>query len=313
MRKAPGFTALGIALLFVTGCAAPAQPAAPAPAPTPTRAALAPAALGDGGRIAVALKSGSGASILTVNPDGSDLRKLTQPQAFDACPDLGPGGTLIAFCSDRSGVLEIWLMDGGGGSQRRLTTLGGDSIFPDISPDGQRVAFCGSPTSQDDHDIWVINVDGTGLVQLTNTVGPNDCDPVWSPDGSALLFDSTRSGTPELYRMDATGQGVTQLTSGQQVGLEPPDWSPNGQQIAYIAQGAVWTMKADGSEQRRLTTGDGEDYAPAWSPKGNEIVYRHSDKDGLSLRIVSVSTGQVRQVPLGDGAAPLAPSWQQAS
>jgi len=72
-------------------------------------------------------------------------------------------------------------------------------------------------------------------------------------------------------------------------------------------------MAADGSQQRRVTAGTGTDSAPAWSPQGNEIVYRHEDASGtLSLRIVSVPTGQVREVPLSEDAAPLAPSWQQA-
>ena len=205
-------------------------------------------------------------------------------------------------------------MDGTGGSQRQLTKLGGNSTFPDISPDGGRVLFCGSATSADDHEICLVNVDGTGLLQLTNSVGADDCNPVWSPDGTAVIFTSTRGGAPEIWRMNPSGQDVKQLTTGQQAGQEPPDVSPYGQQITYIAQGAVWTMAADGSQQRRVTAGTGTDSAPAWSPQGNEIVYRHEDASGtLSLRIVSVPTGQVREVPLGEDAAPLAPSWQQAS
>src|SRR5262245_42345061 len=140
----------------------------PRPATSPTSLPLGPAALGDGGRIAVALKTGGGANIFAMDPDGNHLQRLTDDPAFDACPDIGPTGKLIAFCSDRSGAFEIWLMDADGKNQRQLTTLNGDSTFVGISPDESRVAFCGSKTGPDDtHDIWLINVDGTGLAQLT--------------------------------------------------------------------------------------------------------------------------------------------------
>jgi Tol biopolymer transport system component len=318
MRNAPiSIIIAGLVAVAVSGCGPTADPPATnsptsptSPTATPTGGALGPAAPGDGGQIAVGLKNDSVASIVAMNSDGTGFHQLTDGKAFDACADIGPGGALIAFCSNRSGVFEIWLMDSAGGHQRRLTTLGGDSTFPDISPDGRRIVFCGSTTSPDDHDIWMVNVDGTGLTQLTNTPGKDDSFPVWSPDGSKVLFTSARNGTPELFLMDANGKNVRQLTTGQDAGEEPPDWSPDGQRIAYIASGSVWVMPVGGGAPTRLTpTGDG-DGAPAWSLKGNEIVYRYlgTGPDG-TLRIVSVQSGQSRSLPIGGKGVPLAPSW----
>src|SRR5262249_54108825 len=100
-----------------------------------------------------------------------------------------------------------------------------------------------------------------------------------------------------------------QLTTGKNAGNEPPDWSADGR-IAFIAGDNVWFMRADGSAPQQLTHGPGKDYAPAWSPKGNEIVYRHlDDSNNGSLRIVSVGSGVSRSVPT-DVGMPLAPSWQ---
>lgn len=313
MRKTPSLIALGVVALTLGGCAPASDP--PPVAPSATAAPLAPAALGDGGRIAVALRAGSGADIVTMNPDGTDVTRLTEVPEFDACPDFGPGGRLIAFCSNRSGPFEIWLMDGTGYNERQLTTLNGNSTFADISPDGRKVVFCGSPQggSEDDHDIWSISVDGGSLVQLTNSPGQDDCNPVWSPDGSKVLFTSLRDGVAELWVMEATGQGARQLTTGLSAGTEPPDWSPDGKQLAYVAGGSVWVVKADGTGPQRLTQEPGTDYAPAWSPKGNEIVYRHLDGETGSLRIVSLQTGQSRALPIGEQGMPLAPAWQAMS
>jgi TolB protein len=300
--------------LAATGCASTSKPGAPSGTPTTmTVAPLGPPALGDGGRIAVALKTGDSSVIISLNSDGTDARRLTDGEAADACPDFGPGGALIAYCSDRAGgrIFEIWLMDGAGGHQRQLTTLGGDSFFPDVSPDGKRVVFCGSKASTQEHDIWLVNVDGTGLVQLTNTPGEDDCYPTWSPDGSKVLFTSTRGGSQELWVMDANGQSARQLTKGAIDRGSPPDWSPDGRRVAYVDQGFVWVMSADGGTPTRLTQAPGSDYAPAWSPKGNEIVYRHLDAGNVgTLRIVSVQSGQIRAVPIEINGTPVAPAWQ---
>lgn len=310
MRTAATVVGAGLAALALAGCSTSTPPATTDPTPTPTGLILGAAALGDGGRIAVALKTGDVSVIISINADGTDARRLTNGEAADGCPDFGPGGALIAYCSDRAGgsVFEIWLMDGTGGNQRQLTALGGDSYFPDISPDGRRVVFCGSKGSTQDHDIWVIGVDGTGLAQLTNTPGEDDCFPAWSPDGSKVLFTSTHGGTPELWVMDATGQGAHALTTGQTAGDAPPDWSPDGTKVAYIANGGVWIMPIAGGSATQLTKGP-RDFAPAWSPKGNEIVYRHMDGATGSLRIVSVQSGQSRAVPIDIEGLPAAPSW----
>jgi Tol biopolymer transport system component len=108
--------------------------------------------------------------------------------------------------------------------------------------------------------------------------------------------------------MDATGQGAHALTTGQTAGDAPPDLSPDGTKVAYIANGGVWLMPITGGSATQLTKGPGG-YAPAWSPKGNEIVYGHTDGSNGTLRIVSVQSGQSRAVPIDIGGLPAAPSW----
>ena len=77
---------------------------------------------------------------------------------------------------------------------------------PAISPDGTKIAF--NSDRDGDHDIYVMNVNGSGIVQLTTAAG-RDRHPVWSPDGTKILFLSERDVDPEVYVMNADGSNQT--------------------------------------------------------------------------------------------------------
>jgi Tol biopolymer transport system component len=116
-----------------------------------------------------------------------------------------------------------------------------------------------------------------------------------------------RAGTLQGHGRDRARRHA--LTAGQNAGDAPPEWSPDRTIIAYIADDGVWVMPVAGGSATRLTKGKGVDDAPAWSAKGNEIVYRHMDGDTGSLLIVSVQSGQSRAVPIDMPGLPLAPCW----
>jgi len=86
---------------------------------------------------------------------------------------------------------------------RQITSIAGNAVaHSSLSPDGSRVAFASS--SAGNSDIWVQNVDGTNLRQLTNTVAA-DSWPIWSPDGRWIAFQSQPEGRRETWRVPADG------------------------------------------------------------------------------------------------------------
>ncbi|MBK8129112.1 MAG: PD40 domain-containing protein [bacterium] len=85
-----------------------------------------------------------------------------------------------------------------------------------------------------DDEIFTMNVDGSGLRQLTANTA-HDFNPTWSPDGSKIAFQSYRNGQYEIYVMNADGSQQTRLTTNDAYdGM--PDWSQMVKKIAFVSK-----------------------------------------------------------------------------
>ena len=241
--------------------------------------------------------------IYTMNPDGTDQRRLTNEKAPDEGPTFSPDGKRIAFMSQRAGGFEIFVMNADGSDQKQLTHFteqGRGAIAPAWSPDGKRIAFS---TRIPPIAIYVINVDGTGATKVSDD-GGGASNPAWSPDGGAIAFNSRRSGKAQIYVMHADGSNVRRLTSNDAIDRLPA-WSPDGKRIAFESdrdgEGKIFVMEADGSNQHRVSSQPGADSHPSWSPDGKQIVFHKTvlghgqvyvmDADGShTRRLTSLST-----------------------
>jgi Tol biopolymer transport system component len=224
---------------------------------------------------------------------GDDGITPVEPVVYDLVYDTGEGIQT-----------ELYLIRAEGGAPQRLLPAGMQAFDPAPSPDGRRIAFV-VRTIEGASDVWVVNRDGTGLLQLTTSPEPDD-QPAWSPDGSRIAWRSLASEQQgDIWVMDADGTDKRRLT------LDPtpatindvrPAWSPDGTRIAYgsSANGDldIWTMRAsDGGDARRLTSGDASDADPAWSPNGAFIVFRRLRAGDSDLAVVAASGGAVSEFP----------------
>ena len=142
-----------------------------------------------------------------------------------------------------------------------------------LSPDGEQFAFWGCPGSiaydcvpqEEDLDVWAVNWDGSNLRNLTEDSAANDAHPDWSPDSKQIVFDSDRSGTPQLYIMNADGSSPKALTKDTLQNTEPK-WSPDGEWIAYYCRPGIdiqiCVISPDGQPAGEPISGT----TPVWSP-----------------------------------------------
>jgi Tol biopolymer transport system component len=196
-----------------------------------------------------------------------------------------PLSNQIVFESKRSGRSEIWYMNADGSDPVQLTreVAGGVSTGPALSPDGRQVVFSVWPLGEE-WEIYAVNVDGTGLRNLTNHPAFDGWRPAWSPDGGKISFFSTRDdpANDEIYVMNADGTDVRRLTNN------PADdamstWAPDGTKIAFETNRRgnfdIFLMNPDGTDPVPITTHPAEDGWPAWSPDGTKIAFE-SWRDG---------------------------------
>lgn len=182
-------------------------------------------AFGPGGRIAFSARTedSRGADIFIASADGSNIRNITNARGIDTAPSWSPTGAQIAFISDRSGSPQVWIMDADGSNVRRLVQEGGHCDSPDWSPDGRFILYSWQAPTQWKHDIYLVEVATGRIYQLTRGRGSNE-SPHWSPDGRHIAFQGTRSGSKQIFIMNADGENLKQVSA---YGInESPSWAP---------------------------------------------------------------------------------------
>jgi Tol biopolymer transport system component len=187
----------------------------------------------------------------------------------------------------------------------RLTTSG-MNLYPSVSPDGGSVVYTSERGSG--FELFVTAADGAER-QLTSD-GQHNVQPAWSPDGHWIAYHSgTRGG---IWLMEAAGGAPKRFTS---FGARPA-WSPDGTSIAFQSESqaeleaswtaivplppsVIWVAAVEGGPPRRVTeTGQpaGGHGSPAWTPRGDRIVFVAYDRSRASLWLVAPDGTRLEQV-----------------
>lgn len=209
-------------------------------------------------------------TVLTIRPDGSDLRRavLPPPTTANSWGGWADGGAIVY---EREAGTALFTIRADGTGLKRLASDGGcGDSSPAWSPDGSRIAFARETYPHGSRSLYVRSAKGPHAT----SIGPGCCtdsrDPAWFPDGKSVAF------TYGFHTIDVVRLAGTE-PSTLLGGADDPSWAPNGRDFAYVYRYGGIRVAAVGAPAHGPDIAAGSE--PAWSPNGRWIAY--TTRDGI--------------------------------
>jgi Tol biopolymer transport system component len=157
-------------------------------------------------------------------------RLLTEGSSIDRQPTYSPDGKRILFSSNRSGNLDLWMMDLETGALRQVTDDSAQDWDPAFTPDGAHILWDSDRTGS--LEVWTANADGSEARQITRD-GVDAENPTETPDGRWIVYWSGNSGKRGIWKIHPDGTGAVRLVEADGVST---DVSPDGRYVLYVEQ-----------------------------------------------------------------------------
>ncbi|WP_430968778.1 TolB family protein [Spongiimicrobium sp. 2-473A-2-J] len=170
--------------------------------------------------------------IYRFNPQGKEVKRLTEGDYNSEDGDYSPDGRSIVFSSNRTGNNELYIMNSEGKHTRRLTNTEAIESTPRWSPDGSKILFRRAVDEESEPDLYTINPDGTDLKQLTDTP-KGEFHQSWSSDGQQISYITVVDGAFEMRIIPAEGGESKVLVRKKGYQAFYPHWSPDNKYIAF--------------------------------------------------------------------------------
>jgi serine/threonine protein kinase len=216
-------------------------------------------------------------------------------------------GVLVYKSSDAGKKQLVWFDRTG--KQLGATGPPGEYLFPALSPDEKRVAIDRNDGQTGTYDIWLLDL-ARGIPSRFTLDPTNDVYPVWSPDGSRIVFGSSRDGALGLYQKSLSGAGSEEAILKSNDRKWPSDWSLDGRFILYTETnpntlGDLWVIPLFGDRQpiTFLQTKFNETNG-VFSPDGKWIAYESDDSGSYQVWVQSFPAGSKWQVSSEGGIQP---------
>jgi Tol biopolymer transport system component/DNA-binding winged helix-turn-helix (wHTH) protein len=219
---------------------------------------------------------------------------LTRSQGKNEAPEISPDGKRLAFMSDRSGSMEIWVSGVDGSNPVQLSALG-KAGTPRWSPDSKWIAFDSDAGAHG--AIYVVNVDGGEPRVLVRGDSENRV-PSWSHDGKWIYFASERNQGWQVWKAPLDGGPQVQITGGGGFAA----WESEDGQTLYYAKTStndpqIWKVSVAGGQETMLSPAVVPRMWATWMPTKDGIFYvPESQEISPSIDYFDFATHQVKHV-----------------
>jgi TolB protein len=249
---------------------------------------------------------------------GTKAEQLTAGPGYDYQPDWSSDGRWLVFARYDHDAVELWSLDLRDGSTRKMTSGGAVNLEPRFSPDGKRLAFVS--TSYKGHFHIFLGQFENGLLTNVQQLTPenisslpryyysqvdHEISPVWTRDGSEILFVSNRGhihGTGGFWKIKAEpGAEPHEIHYEETNWKARPDFSPDGKRMVYAsylgqAWHQLWLMPAAGGDAFPISYGAYDNVNPRWSLDGSKIAFISNRSGNTSLWVQTIPGGEQIEV-----------------
>ena len=248
----------------------------------------------------------------------ANAEQLTAGPGYDYQPDWSSNSEWVVFARYDHDAVELWSLNTRDGQTRKMTSSGAVSLEPRFSPDGKRLAFVSTSYKGHFH-IFVGRFEGGSLSDVRQLTPENssslpryyyskvdhEISPVWTRDGSEILFVSNRGhihGTGGFWKIIAEpGAEAREIHYEETNWKARPDFSPDGKRMvyaSYLGQSShqLWLMPAGGGDAFPISYGAYDNVNPRWSPDGSKIAFISNRNGNTSLWIQTIPGGEQTEV-----------------
>ncbi len=235
-----------------------------------------------------------------------DLDKVFLTRQFDGAT-WSPDGTQVAFTSNISGRLNLWLVAASGGWPRQLTVNDQRQTSPVWSPNGKWIAYLSDTDGDELWDIYLVSPKSGEVKNVTMSSRTEEGRPAWSPDGKEIAYPARPKEKPayEIDVMDIKSQKTTHVTQDTPADRynDNPLWSPDGRSLAWTQEYAdeqnadvMMSDLATGKIENLTNHAKGQIFrAAAWSPDGRTILITSDAKNGyMNAGLLDVTSKQIK-------------------
>ena len=235
----------------------------------------------------------SGFHLFVSNVDGMGFTNLSgdlplPPDDSQEFWRLSPDGSMIAFQDDGPSnypkdmaAAGLYVMRSDGLDATRIAKYG---AYQSWAPDSSRLVYVGG----EDGDLFSANTDGSGVVQLTRSPDVLEWWPLWSPDGSHILYrvDNYQGTETQLFVIDADGSNARAITDLSKSTISEVAWSPDGSSVVFQVtddsgrDDYLAIANVDGSGTRVLAEMPGWESGAVWAPDGTVIAFTATPAGG---------------------------------